>query len=82
MNVSNRSGTDAQLADVARRSYLAYVDKDRAANDRVYVTYIGRTDSGRWFQNTEVLTVRGAKIVEAQVYFGWSLPHPGFLRDT
>jgi ketosteroid isomerase-like protein len=132
MDGSNRSGTDAQLADVARRSYLVYVDKDRAAieqiiaedfrftspldngldrktyfercwpncqsiaefefisvvpdNDRVYVTYVGRTDSGRRFQNTEVLTIRGAKIVEAQVYFGWSLPHPappgGFLQET
>jgi ketosteroid isomerase-like protein len=132
MNVSNWSGVDAELAEVARRSYRAYVDKDRAAmeqiiaedfrftspldnrldrktyfercwpncqsiaefefigvvpdNDRVYITYIGRTDSGRRFQNTEVLTVRGAKIVEAQVYFGWSLPHPappgGFLQDT
>jgi ketosteroid isomerase-like protein len=132
MNVSYGSGMDAELAEVARRSYRAYVDKDRAAmeqiiaedfrftspldnrldrktyfercwpncqsiaefefvgvvpdNDRVYVTYIGRMDSGRRFQNTEVLTVRGAKIVEAQVYFGWSLPHPapsgGFLQDT
>ena len=55
-------------------------------NDRVYVTYIGRSDVGRRFQNTEVLTVRGGKIVEAEVYFGWSLPHPappgGFLPDT
>ena len=123
MNVSNWSGMDAELAEVARRSYRAYVDKDRAAMEqiiaedfrftspldnrldrktyfercwpnchsiaefeRVYITYLGRTDSGRRFQNTEVLTVRGAKIVEAQVYFGWSLPHPappgGFLQDT
>ncbi|HEX9167889.1 MAG TPA: hypothetical protein VF886_03045 [Roseiarcus sp.] len=43
------------------------------------MTYIGRSDIGRRFQNTEVLTFRGAKIVEAEVYFGWSLPHPALL---
>jgi hypothetical protein len=41
---------------------------------------------GRRFQNTEVLTVRCGKIVEAEVYFGWSLPHPappgGFVKST
>jgi ketosteroid isomerase-like protein len=132
MSVSNLSGRDTELTELARRSYLAYVDKDRAAMeqliaedfhftspldnrldrrtyfercwpncqriaefefigvvpdmDRVYVTYIGRSDVGRRFQNTEVLTVRRAKIVEAEVYFGWSLPHPappgGFLHNT
>jgi ketosteroid isomerase-like protein len=132
MSVSNLSGRDTELAELARRSYLAYVDKDRAAmeqliaedfhftspldnrldrktyfercwpncqwiaefefigvvpdKDSVYVTYIGRSDVGRRFQNTEVLTVRRAKIVEAEVYFGWSLPHPappgGFLHNT
>ena len=132
MSMTKLSDTDTELAEVARRSYLAYVDKDRAAmerliaedfhftspldnrldrktyfercwpncqriaefefigvvpdNDRVCVTYIGRSDVGRRFQNTEVLTVRGGKIVEAEVYFGWSLPHPappgGFLPNT
>jgi ketosteroid isomerase-like protein len=132
MSVSSLSGADAELAELARRSYLAYVDKDRAAmeqliaedfrftspldnrldrktyfercwpncqrtagfefiavvpdNDRVYVTYIGRSDLGRRFQNTEVLTIRGGKIVEAEVYFGWNVPHPappgGFVQNA
>jgi ketosteroid isomerase-like protein len=132
MSVLKAPGSGAESVEVARRSYLAYVDKDRAAierliaedfhftspldnrldrktyltrcwpncrriaefefiglvpdNDRVYVTYIGRSDVGRRFQNTEVLTVRGGKIVEAEVYFGWSLPHPappgGFVETT
>ena len=43
--------------------------------DRFFVTYEGRTENGR-FRNTEVLTVRDGQIHEAEVYFGWSLPHP------
>ena len=132
MSAPKLSGTDSELAELAKQSYLAYVHKDRAAmeqllaedfhftspldnrldrktyfdrcwpncqsiadfefidvvpnNDRVYVTYIGRSDAGRRFRNTEVLTICGAKIVEAEVYFGWSLPHPappgGFLQDA
>jgi ketosteroid isomerase-like protein len=132
MNEFEASGPDTQLVEVAKRNYLAYVDKDRAAmerliaedfhftspldnridrktyfercwpnsqwiagfefisavpdKDRVYLTYIGRSDVGRRFQNTEVLTVRGGKIVEVEVYFGWSLPHPappgGFVERT
>ena len=35
MNVSNWSGMDAELAEVARRSYRAYVDKDRAAMEQI-----------------------------------------------
>jgi len=27
------------------------------------------------FRNTEILTIRHGKLVEAEVYFGWSLPH-------
>ena len=41
---------------------------------------------GRSFRNTEVLTVRDGKIVEAEVYFGWNVPHTapsgGFVEDT
>jgi ketosteroid isomerase-like protein len=115
------------LIAIARRSYQAYADKDRAAiealigddfhftspldnridrktyfercwpnsrtiagfdfihlvadGERVFVTYEGRsmgegrnTDSKR-FRNTEILTIRSGKIVEADVYFGWSIPH-------
>jgi ketosteroid isomerase-like protein len=132
MSEFKASASDTESVEVAKRRYLAYVDKDRAAmerliaedfhftspldnrinrktyfercwpnsqriaefefigavpdNDRVYLTYIGRSDVGRRFQNTELLTVRGGKIVEAEVYFGWSLPHPappgGFVEST
>jgi ketosteroid isomerase-like protein len=32
-------------------------------------------NDGRAFRNTELLTVRDGKLVEAQVFFGWTLPH-------
>ncbi|HEX9167890.1 MAG TPA: hypothetical protein VF886_03050 [Roseiarcus sp.] len=35
MSVSNLSGTNTELAELARRNYLAYVDKDRAAMERL-----------------------------------------------
>jgi ketosteroid isomerase-like protein len=123
---------DRDLAEIAKRSYRAYVDKDRSAmerliaedfhftspldnridrktyfercwpnsrwidrfdfiavvpsDDRVYVTYVGHSDQRRSFRNTEVLTVRDGKIVEAEVYFGWNVPHSaspgGFVEDT
>jgi ketosteroid isomerase-like protein len=106
---------------IARRSYQAYVDKDRAAiesviaddfhftspldnrldrktyfehcwpnsvtisafeyinlvadGDHVFVTYEGRTIDGKRFRNTEILTVRNGKISDAEVYFGWTIPH-------
>ena len=43
--------------------------------NRVFVTYVGRSDDGHRFRNTEILTLRDSKIVEAEVYFGWSIPH-------
>jgi ketosteroid isomerase-like protein len=43
--------------------------------ERVFVTYEGQSKSGRPFRNTEILTVRDGKIAEAEVYFGWSIPH-------
>jgi len=125
------SVADRDSAEIAKRMYRAYVDKDRSAmerliaedfhftspldnrldrrtyfercwpnsrwaagfdliavapsGDRVYVTYVGRTDSGRSFRNTEALTVRNGKVVEAEVYFGWNVPHPapagGFVEN-
>ena len=45
------------------------------AGDEVVVTYEGTGVSGNVFRNTEVLTVRGGKIVEVEVYFGWNVPH-------
>jgi len=45
------------------------------AGDSVFVTYEGRATDGHGFRNTEVLTIRGGQVVDAEVYFGWSLPH-------
>jgi hypothetical protein len=44
--------------------------------DQVAVTYEGRVAGGKRFRNTEVFTLRGDQVVEVEVYFGWSLPHP------
>ena len=118
-------------SDVAKQSYLAYVNSDRAANeaviaadfhftspldnridrdtyfarcwpnhegisdfrfvrlieagDEVVVTYEGTGATGGVFRNTEVLTIRDGKIVEAEVYFGWNVPHEappgGFVEE-
>ena len=55
------------------------------AGDRVFVTYVGRMD-GNDFQNTEIATVRDSKIVDVEVYFGWSIPHKakpgGFVNES
>jgi ketosteroid isomerase-like protein len=110
------------LCAVARASYRAYVDKDRAAiegliaedfrftspldnrldrktyfercwpnsativdfdflhvvqdGDRVFVTYEALDMHDRKFRNTEILTIREGKIIAAEVYFGWNVPHP------
>jgi ketosteroid isomerase-like protein len=42
--------------------------------DHAFVTYEGRMGKKR-FRNTEVQTIRGDKIVEVEVYFGWDVPH-------
>ncbi|HEY7852557.1 MAG TPA: nuclear transport factor 2 family protein [Caulobacteraceae bacterium] len=44
--------------------------------ERVFVTYEGRGATGKRFRNTEILTIRDGQVVEAEVYFGWSVPHP------
>jgi ketosteroid isomerase-like protein len=41
--------------------------------DEVIVTYEATRNDGSRFRNTEVLTFRGEKICEAEVYFGWNL---------
>lgn len=43
--------------------------------DKVFVTYQGAMKTGRRFRNTEILTVRDGKLLEAEVYFGWNIPH-------
>ena len=111
--------------DIAKQSYQAYVDGDRAANeavigddfhftspydnridrvtyfercwpnhraitgfkfirlvsdgDQVFVTYEGTNASGSVFRNTEILTIRDGKITDAEVYFGWNVPHKARL---
>ena len=54
--------------------------------ERVFVTYEGHSARGNTFRNTEIVTVRGGKIVDVEVYFGWPIPHkarPGsFLPEN
>jgi ketosteroid isomerase-like protein len=53
-------------------------------DDKVFVTYEGRGTDGHRFRNTEILTVKDNQITEAEVYFGWSIPHkapPGGFID-
>ena len=47
-----------------------------ASDDQVVVTYEARSVGGKRFRNTEIFTLRGDQVVEVEVYFGWSLPHP------
>lgn len=47
-----------------------------AFGDRVFVTYEGQNSDGHRFRNTEILTVKNEQVVDVEVYFGWSLPHP------
>lgn len=53
--------------------------------DKVFVTYEGKSTGGDVFRNTEILTVRQEKIIEVEVYFGWSIPHKapvnGFVAE-
>jgi ketosteroid isomerase-like protein len=46
-----------------------------AHREQVFVIYEATSVGGRRFRNAERLTVREGKIVEAEVYFGWSIPH-------
>ena len=48
------------------------------------MTYEGDSTGGKRFRNTEILTVRNGKISDAEVYFGWTVPHeaaPGGFVD-
>nr|WP_244137198.1 nuclear transport factor 2 family protein [Burkholderia pyrrocinia] len=43
--------------------------------EHVFVVYEAETSSGKRFRNAERLRVRDGRIVEAEVYFGWNVPH-------
>jgi hypothetical protein len=54
--------------------------------DRVFITYELAFASGRISRNTEIITLCSGKIIEVEVYFGWSIPHEapegGFVEST
>jgi len=43
------------------------------SGDEVVVTYESTKTDGRRFRNTEILTFKGEKIRQVEVYFGWDL---------
>jgi ketosteroid isomerase-like protein len=51
--------------------------------DNVVAVYEGKSSDGEIFRNTEIFTLRNEKIVDVEVYFGWTIPHQapdnGFL---
>ena len=55
-------------------------------DDKVFVLYEGNGAQGRKFRNCERLTLKDGQITDAEVYFGWSLPHPaeqgGFIERS
>ena len=46
-----------------------------ADGEQVFVTYELAWTTGRTSRNTEILTLRNGKIIDVEVYFGWSIPH-------
>ena len=52
--------------------------------EQVFATLEARNKKGYRFRNTEIWSFRRGKLVEAEVYFGWTLPHeapPGGFID-
>jgi len=49
--------------------YVRLIESD----DEVVVTYESTKTDGRRFRNTEILTFKGEKIRQVEVYFGWDL---------
>ena len=43
--------------------------------ERVFIVYEAKSSRGNTFRNCEMLTIRNERIAEAEVYFGWNLPH-------
>ena len=56
---------------------LAGFDLLQAVQDvnRVFVSYEARTTQGKRFRNTEILTIQQGRLVDVEVFFGWSIPH-------
>jgi ketosteroid isomerase-like protein len=53
--------------------------------EQVFATLEARNKRGARFRNTEIWSFRHGKLVEAEVYFGWTLPHeaaPGGFTNT
>ena len=46
-----------------------------ADGERVFVAYELAWATGRASRNMELFTLRNGKIVDVEVYFGWSIPH-------
>ncbi len=57
-----------------------------ADGDTVVTIFDAKTKDGRRLRNAGTNRVRDGKIVEAECYFGWSLPHPaaagGYVEQT
>jgi ketosteroid isomerase-like protein len=47
--------------------------------EQVFATVEARNKKGYRFRNTEIWSFRHGKLVDAEVYFGWSLPHQATL---
>ncbi|KVL37804.1 nuclear transport factor 2 family protein [Burkholderia sp. MSMB1835] len=86
--LDNRLDRDAYLARCWPNSEMLagfeFVDV-AVHGDYVFVVYEAVTTAGRRFRNAERLRIRDGRIVEAEVYFGWYVPHPapdgGFIES-
>jgi ketosteroid isomerase-like protein len=53
--------------------------------EQVFATLEARDKKGHRFRNTEIWSFRRGKLAEAEVFFGWTLPHealPGGFIDA
>ena len=50
------------------------IEKLFAQGDQAFVLYVAEGPDGVRFQNVELVTARGGKVAEVQVYFGWNIP--------
>ncbi len=86
--LDNRIDRDAYLARCWPNSAMlaGFECVDVAVHgEYVFVVYEAETSTGRRFRNAERLRVRDGRIVAAEVYFGWYVPHPapdgGFVES-